>query len=141
MNTILLFTGRVGMTFDRMLLYVTGGGAWVRNEFTYNGVVLGTVDSVKQNRTGWTIGAGIEYGLSPNWSIAAQYNFIDLGDKDVVFVNNALHRSGRSGTPPRHRAAQLPLRRWPGGRALLIVGYDRLLQSPGRKPGAFCADW
>jgi len=86
-NTILLFTGRVGMTFDRMLLYVTGGGAWVRNEFTYNGVVLG-VDSVKQNRTGWTIGAGIEYGLSPNWSIAAQYNFIDLGDKDVVFVNN-----------------------------------------------------
>jgi outer membrane immunogenic protein len=84
-NTILLFTGRVGMTFDRMLLYVTGGGAWVRNEFTYNS---GVVDSVKQNRTGWTVGAGIEYGLSPNWSIAAQYNFIDLGDKDIVFNNN-----------------------------------------------------
>ena len=74
------------MTFDRMLLYVTGGGAWVRNEFTYNS--LGTVDSVKQNRTGWTVGAGIEYGITPNWSIAAQYNYIDLGDKDVVFVNN-----------------------------------------------------
>jgi outer membrane immunogenic protein len=85
-NTILLFTGRVGMTFDRMLLYVTGGGAWVRNEFTYNS--FGTIDSVKQNRTGWTVGAGIEYGITPNWSIAAQYNFIDLGDKDVVFTNN-----------------------------------------------------
>jgi outer membrane immunogenic protein len=85
-NTILLFTGRVGMTFDRMLLYVTGGGAWVRNEFAYNS--FGTIDSVKQNRTGWTVGAGIEYGITPNWSIAAQYNFIDLGDKDVTFVNN-----------------------------------------------------
>jgi outer membrane immunogenic protein len=86
-NTILLFTGRVGMTFDRMLLYLTGGGAWVRNEFTYNSFG-GAVDSVKQNRTGWTIGAGIEYGITPNWSIAAQYNFIDLGDKDIIFVNN-----------------------------------------------------
>ena len=42
--------------------------------------------SAKQNRTGWTIGAGLEYGLAPNWSIAVQYNYIDLGDKDVNFV-------------------------------------------------------
>ena len=47
------------------------------------------LDTVKQNRTGWTVGAGIEYGLSPNWSIAAQYNFVDLGDKDVAFNLNA----------------------------------------------------
>jgi outer membrane immunogenic protein len=84
-DTILLFTGRVGMTFDRMLLYVTGGGAWVRNEFTYNS---GVVDSVKQNRTGWTVGAGIEYGIAPNWSIAAQYNYVDLGEKDVYYPIN-----------------------------------------------------
>jgi outer membrane immunogenic protein len=83
LNTILLFTGRVGMTFDRLLIYVTGGGAWVRDKFEY--ASGGVVDSVKQNRTGWTVGAGLEYGLSPNWSIAAQYNFIDLGDKDVTF--------------------------------------------------------
>ena len=85
MNTILLFTGRVGMTFDRMLLYVTGGGAWARNEFTYTASPGVGTSITKQNRTGWTVGAGIEYGLSPNWSIAAQYNFIDLGDKDVTF--------------------------------------------------------
>jgi outer membrane immunogenic protein len=83
-NTILLFTGRVGMTFDRLLLYVTGGGAWVRDEFNYSSPGIGTAIT-KQNRTGWTVGAGVEYGLSPNWSIAAQYNFIDLGDKDVTF--------------------------------------------------------
>jgi outer membrane immunogenic protein len=84
-DTILLLTGRVGLAFDRALLYVTGGGAWVRNEFQYNegAAVLWTA---KQNRTGWTIGAGLEYGLAPNWSIAVQYNYIDLGDKDVNFV-------------------------------------------------------
>jgi outer membrane immunogenic protein len=84
-DSILLLTGRVGMTFDRMLLYVTGGGAWVRNEvqYTTGGV---TTESLKNNRTGWTIGAGIEFGLTQNWSLAAQYNFIDLGDKTLTFV-------------------------------------------------------
>lgn len=85
-NSILMLTGRVGMTFDRMLLYVTGGGAWVRDEFRYTDTsALGT-STVKQNRGGWTIGAGLEVGLAPNWSIAVQYNFIDLGDKDVHFA-------------------------------------------------------
>jgi outer membrane immunogenic protein len=83
-NTLLLFTGRVGMTFDRLLIYVTGGGAWVRDEFSYSSPGVGTA-TTKQNRTGWTVGAGLEYGLSPNWSIAAQYNYVDLGDKDVTF--------------------------------------------------------
>jgi len=84
LNTLLLFTGRVGMTFDRLLIYVTGGGAWARDEFRYTIPGVGAA-STKQNRTGWTVGAGIEYGLSPNWSIAAQYNFVDLGDRDVTF--------------------------------------------------------
>jgi outer membrane immunogenic protein len=83
LNTLLLFTGRVGMTFDRLLIYVTGGGAWARDEFSY--AVPAAVSTTKQNRTGWTVGAGLEYGLSPNWSIAAQYNYVDLGDKDVTF--------------------------------------------------------
>jgi outer membrane immunogenic protein len=83
-NSIFMLTGRVGMAFDRVLLYVNGGGAWVRNEFSY--AVAGVnSDSIKNTRTGWTIGGGIEWGFAPNWSIAAQYNFIDLGDKDLVF--------------------------------------------------------
>jgi outer membrane immunogenic protein len=84
-DTILLLTGRVGLAFDRALLYVTGGGAWVRNEFRWNDGG-GFIWSDKQNRTGWTVGAGLEYGITPNWSIAVQYNYIDLGDKDVNFV-------------------------------------------------------
>jgi outer membrane immunogenic protein len=83
-NTILLLTGRVGVTFDRALLYVSAGGAWVRDKFEYNSG--GFTSSEKVNRTGWTVGAGLEYGLTPNWSVAVQYNFVDLGDKDVNFT-------------------------------------------------------
>jgi outer membrane immunogenic protein len=83
-NSILMLTGRLGLAFDRVLLYVTGGGAWVHNKFEYNIPGLAT-STDKDSRTGWTVGAGIEYGFTPNWSLAAQYNFIQLGEKDVTF--------------------------------------------------------
>jgi outer membrane immunogenic protein len=83
-SSVFLLTGRVGYAFDRLLLYATGGGAWVRHKFEYTTPGFAT-DSAKQTRGGWTIGGGLEYAFSPNWSLAAQYNFIDLGDKDVAF--------------------------------------------------------
>jgi outer membrane immunogenic protein len=85
-KALMMLTGRVGMTFDRMLLYVTGGGAWARDEFRYTDAAPLATSVTKQNRSGWTVGAGLEYGLSPNWSIAAQYNYVDLGDKNVRFA-------------------------------------------------------
>jgi outer membrane immunogenic protein len=83
-SSVFMLTGRVGYAFDRLLAYVTGGGAWVRDRTEVALVGVGS-DSVKQTRSGWTIGAGLEYAFSPNWSIAGQYNYIDLGDKDVSF--------------------------------------------------------
>ena len=84
-KSLWMLTGRVGWAFDRALLYVTGGGAWARNTVDfYNGV--GGVASVDFDRQGWTIGVGLEYGFTPNWSLAAQYNFVDLGSKDVFFA-------------------------------------------------------
>jgi outer membrane immunogenic protein len=89
-DSIFLLTGRIGLAFDRLLLYVNGGGAWVREELTgtFNDGAVILSDSVKKNRSGWTVGGGLEYGITPNWSIAAQYNFIDLGEKDVFFPVN-----------------------------------------------------
>ncbi len=83
-KSLLMLTGRVGYAFDRALIYVTGGGAWARNTVDlFNGAV---VTSVEFDRQGWTIGAGFEYAFSPNWSLAGQYNFVDLGSKDVFFT-------------------------------------------------------
>ena len=84
-KSLLMLTGRVGMAFDRALFYITGGGAWARNSVdVFDGATLVSIDF---DRQGWTIGAGLEYGFSPNWSMAFQYNYVDLGDKDVVFAN------------------------------------------------------
>lgn len=83
-SSVFMLTGRVGYAFDRLLAYVTGGGAWVRDRLEYTLVGTGS-DSVRQTRSGWTIGAGLEYAFTPNWSVAAQYNYIDLGEKNVAF--------------------------------------------------------
>ncbi len=81
---LLMLTGRVGYSVDRMLLYVTGGGAWARDRFEYVDAGVGTATS-NATRFGWTIGAGLEFGLTPNWSVAAQYNYVDLGRRDASF--------------------------------------------------------
>ena len=88
-KSLLMLTGRVGMAFDRSLFYITGGGAWARNsaEF-FDGTTLATVDF---DRQGWTIGAGFEYAFTPGWSMAFQYNYVDLGDRDVYFPNADLY--------------------------------------------------
>jgi outer membrane immunogenic protein len=88
-KSLLLLTGRAGIAFDRALFYFTGGGAWSRNTVDfYDGA---SVVSVDFDRQGWTIGAGIDYGFSPNWSMAFQYNFVDLGVKDVYITNADLY--------------------------------------------------
>jgi outer membrane immunogenic protein len=82
-KTLLLLTGRIGYAFDRALIYVTGGGAWARNSVDFfDGAFVTTVDF---DRQGWTIGGGFEYAFTPNWSLAAQYNYVDLGSKSIYF--------------------------------------------------------
>jgi outer membrane immunogenic protein len=68
--------GRVGYAFDRVLPYVTGGLAvgGIKNTITtpssaFNGTTTGT---------GWTVGAGVEYGITPSLSLKAEYLFADI---------------------------------------------------------------
>ena len=36
-------------------------------------------------RTGWTVGAGIEWGISPNWTARVEYLYLDFGTTTSVF--------------------------------------------------------
>src|ERR1700730_10493873 len=45
---------RLGVAFDRALLYATGGAEFAGFDTTYNGI--GTFDQGSHTRTGWTIG-------------------------------------------------------------------------------------
>jgi len=66
--------GRLGIALDRFMPYVTGGAAVgdIRTE------ALGFT-GVNRTNVGWTGGGGIEYALMPNWSVKAEYLFVDLG--------------------------------------------------------------
>ena len=76
--------GRAGYAMNNVLLYVTGGLA-------YGG---GRVDFGAFNETqthlGWTLGGGVEVGLTPNWSARAEYLYVRLDDRSYVLtgVNN-----------------------------------------------------
>ncbi|MBX6425867.1 MAG: porin family protein [Variibacter sp.] len=68
--------GRIGVAWDRLLLYATGGFAWARDkiDFTFAGVRI----SDDQTHAGWTIGAGLEYAFAPNWSAKLEYLYADF---------------------------------------------------------------
>jgi outer membrane immunogenic protein len=66
--------GRIGYAFDRFMPYVTGG------------LAFGDVDArtpgspgASSDRTGWTVGAGLEFALAGNWTAKAEYLYVDLG--------------------------------------------------------------
>jgi len=83
-----LFTGQVGYAWNNALLYVKGGAAVTDSRFDIrttvgNALVASTGD---QTRWGGTIGAGVEYGFSPNWSAGVEYDHIFTQDKNVTFT-------------------------------------------------------
>jgi outer membrane immunogenic protein len=72
--------GRLGYAVDKWLLYVTGGGAWVKVDSREWAITapIATATLQSDTRTGWTVGAGLEYALSYGWSIRSEYLYIQL---------------------------------------------------------------
>jgi len=74
-----LFTarGRLGYAFDRLLVYGTGGLAFTRlsTSFAYNDASGPGQGSWTQSNTkaGWVAGAGVEWMMTKNWSVKAEY--------------------------------------------------------------------
>jgi outer membrane immunogenic protein len=72
--------GRVGVTaWDRGLLYVTGGWAWMdansRVNATSGGVTANLID-LSSSKGGWTVGGGAEWMFLPNWSTKLEYLYM-----------------------------------------------------------------
>jgi outer membrane immunogenic protein len=80
-------TGRIGYSFDRVLFYGKGGGAWAHNRFDMT--FFGGNVSASETRFGWTVGAGIEVLLAQNWSAKVEYNHYDFGSRQVTLVGPA----------------------------------------------------
>jgi outer membrane immunogenic protein len=69
-----------------VLLYAQGGAAWTNTNITFfdgSGAQLGEASN---NRTGWTVGAGVEWRFAPQWSAFVEYNFMGFGTQSVTFT-------------------------------------------------------
>ena len=72
--------GRFGFAFDRALIYATGGLALANFKHTYVNAGLARTESFSDTRAGWTLGAGLEYAFSRNWSGRVEYRYTDFGN-------------------------------------------------------------
>jgi outer membrane immunogenic protein len=82
---------RLGAAWDRTLFYVTGGGAWIRNEIGFSvaglGVAAGASDT--QNHFGYVVGGGIEHAFLPNWSAKVEYLYFGMGEETYFSAINS----------------------------------------------------
>lgn len=90
--------GRVGLAVDRILFYATGGAAFGSIETSYDNRANGFgYDHYNHTRVGYTVGGGIEYAITPNWSLRAEYRYTDFG----TFTDNLIYATAGT-TAVRH---------------------------------------
>src|SRR3954469_23941789 len=88
--------GRAGFAVNQALFYVTGGAAVAEFGGSTTTLVNGPGISIPagtfvatnggtSTRWGWTVGGGIEWAFSQNWSVAGEYRHTDFGRRAVAF--------------------------------------------------------
>jgi outer membrane immunogenic protein len=74
--------GRLGYAWDNLMVYGTGGAAYGKVKLSGTSVEWdGYTESFSESETkwGWTIGAGVEYGITKNITLKTEYLYVDLG--------------------------------------------------------------
>ena len=91
--------GRLGWSFDRALLYVTGGAAF-RNSgsdeviYAYNAAganVATFAANSNRNNVGWSLGGGLEWAFTNNVSFKVEYLHSQFNRGDGIFVSPAVN--------------------------------------------------
>jgi outer membrane immunogenic protein len=87
-----IFTGtaRLGYLFAPSVLgYVKGGGAWAQTNSSIFAPAVPTpvaTETASKDRSGWTVGGGLEWMFAPGWSVFGEYNYMDFGRRNVAYV-------------------------------------------------------
>ncbi len=90
--------GRLGIAFDRVLFYATGGAAFGGLQNNYVNLATGATDSLSRTRVGYTVGGGVDYAFTNNLSVRVEYRFTDFGS-----FTNVLAASSGGGLAVRQR--------------------------------------
>ena len=81
-----LITGQVGYAWNNVLLYVKGGAAVTGDRYdAFSGTTGLALASTSDTRWGGTVGAGLEFGFAPNWSMGVEYDHLFMGTRNVNF--------------------------------------------------------
>ena len=83
-------TGRLGTTVGAALLYVKGGYAFFEGHAAVNAVGAAIPTTTASNFSGWTGGGGLEYLLTPAWSVKLEYQHFGFGDRTSATAINGL---------------------------------------------------
>lgn len=71
--------GRLGYAFNRLLVYAAGGFAFANiNEHDVTGAT-GIATDNSSTRSGWTVGAGLDWAFAGNWVARIEYRYADFG--------------------------------------------------------------
>jgi outer membrane immunogenic protein len=113
-NVIATATGRIGyaVNFDSIagLFYLKGGAAFINNDTSTFGALAtftptcavppcgSTSGAVNFNapsgsRWGWAIGVGTEWAVIDNWSVFAEWNYLNFGTQTLTFTDASLGSS------------------------------------------------
>ena len=78
-------TGRVGAAFNRLLVYGKGGVAFAQDQSGFTDLFANSANASFM-RTGWTAGAGIEYGITRHLSAKVEYDYLGFGSHALNFT-------------------------------------------------------
>jgi outer membrane immunogenic protein len=96
--------GRLGYAWNNVLFYGTGGWAWGNVSGTHTQTCVGAGcpgaslpftgggASLSNSLSGWTAGAGVEWGFLPNWTLRLEYLHLEFDNvatsyNSVVTIN------------------------------------------------------
>jgi outer membrane immunogenic protein len=82
--------GRLGVGFDRTLIYLQGGFAAssLRGQITFSDLVGRVSYEDSKTRTGGVLGGGIEYAITPNFSVGTLVQHYWWGDQTLDLGRN-----------------------------------------------------
>jgi len=84
-------TGKIGFAANDFLFYAKGGAAWMGVDYTQTVSVTGTGNvssqTIVDTRSGYTVGGGIEFGMTENLSGRVEYDYLNFGTKTYTFAN------------------------------------------------------
>jgi outer membrane immunogenic protein len=81
-------TGRMGMAFDRLLVYGKGGVAFDYDRDTVT-IPNGTTAIGSLYHVGWTVGGGVEYAVTEHWTGRIEYDYLRFASKGLSFQGTA----------------------------------------------------